>query len=114
VENSIAVAWLQRLDRGVEVFYLNEGFYPANLSTLESAAVLEGAAPIEGGTGNYRYILRANDNKYDLYGKTLDGKLNPSLSLSRMLDPVAKTPPPGIKQKNREKPRKALKIDVVN
>lgn len=115
VENSIAVAWLQRLDRGLEVFYLNEGFYPANLSQLESAAVLEGAAPIESGTGNYRYILRENDNKYDLYGKTMDGKLNPSLSLSRMLDPVARAATLGEQQRKKtQSKKKPVKIDVVN
>jgi len=114
VESSISVAWLQRLDRGVEVFYLNEGTYPANLSELESAAVLEGAAPIESGTGNYRYILRVNDNKYDLYGKTLDGKLNPSLSLSRTLDPVARQTMLTERRKKSEIRKKAIKIDVVN
>jgi hypothetical protein len=114
VENSISVAWLQRLDRGVEVFYLNDGFYPANLSELESAAVLEGAAPIESGTGNYRYILRVTDNKYDLYGKTLDGKLNPSLSLSRTLDPVARQTMLTERRKKSETKKKAIKIDIVN
>jgi hypothetical protein len=114
VENSISVAWLQRLDRGVEVFYLNEGFYPANLSELESAAVLEGAAPIESGTGSYRYILRVKDNKYDLYGKTLDGKLNPSLSLSRTLDPVARQTMLKERRKKTETRKKPVKIDIVN
>ncbi len=114
VESSISVAWLQRLDRGVEVFYLNEGFYPANFSELESAAVLEGAAPIESGTGSYRYILRVNDNKYDLYGKTLDGKLNPSLSLSRTLDPVARQTMLTEHRKKSEIRKKAVRIDIVN
>ena len=114
VENSISVAWLQRLDRGLEVFYLNEGFYPANLSELESAAVLEGAAPIEAGTGSYRYILRTGDNKYDLYGKTLDGKLNPSLSLSRTLDPVARETMLTERRKKAETRKKPVRIDVVN
>lgn len=114
VENSISVAWLQRLDRGLEVFYLNEGFYPATLSELESAAVVEGAVPIEAGTGGYRYILRVNDNKYDLYGKTLDGKLNPSLSLSRSLDPVAREAMISERHKKAEAKKKPIRIDVVN
>jgi len=114
VENSISVAWLQRLDRGLEVFYLNEGFYPATLSELESAAVVEGAVPVEGGAGSYRYILRVNDNKYDLYGKTLDGKLNPSLSLSRTLDPIARQDMITERHKKAEARKKPVKIDVVN
>ncbi|HKB72622.1 MAG TPA: DUF4388 domain-containing protein [Thermoanaerobaculia bacterium] len=114
VENSISVAWLQRLDRGLEVFYLNEGFYPATLAELASAAVVEGAVPIEAGTAGYRYILRVNDNKYDLYGKTLDGKLDPSLSLSRTLDPVARQAMITERHRKAEARRKPVKIDVVN
>jgi hypothetical protein len=114
VENSIAVAWLQRLDRGLEIFYLNEGFYPSSLSQLASAAVLEGAAPADGGTSGYRYILRTADNKYDLYGKTSAGRLDPSLSLSRSLDPIAVKVTSLQRHKKIERKPKPVKIDVVN
>jgi hypothetical protein len=114
VENSIAVAWLQRLDRGLEIFYLNEGFYPSSLSQLASAAVLEGAAPADGGTSGYRYILRTSDNKYDLYGKTSAGRLDPSLSLSRSLDPTAVKVSSLQRHKKVERKPKPVKIDVVN
>jgi len=114
VENSIAVAWLQRLDRGLEIFYLNEGFYPSSLSQLASAAVLEGAAPADGGTSGYRYILRTADNKYDLYGKTSAGRLDPSLSLSRSLDPTAVKVTSFQKHKKLDRKPKPVKIDVVN
>jgi hypothetical protein len=114
IENSIAVAWLQRLDRGLEIFYLNEGFYPSSLSQLASAAVLEGAAPADGGTSGYRYILRTADNKYDLYGKTSAGRLDPSLSLSRSLDPTAVKVSSLQRHKKVERKPKPVKIDVVN
>lgn len=114
VENSIAVAWLQRLDRGLEIFYLNEGFYPSSLSELASAAVVEGAAPADGGTSGYRYILRTADNKYDLYGKTSAGRLDPSLSLSRSLDPIAVKATSFQKHKKQDRKPKPVKIDVVN
>ena len=114
IENSIAVAWLQRLDRGLEIFYLNEGFYPSTLSQLSSAAVLEGAAPVDGGTSGYRYILRTADNKYDLYGKTSAGRLDPSLSVSRTLDPIAMKALASQKHKKPAGKPKAVKIDVVN
>ena len=114
VENSIAVAWLQRVDRGIEIFYLNEGFYPSTLAQLSSSAVLEGAAPVDGGTAGYRYILRSADNKYDLYGKTPTGRLDPSLSLSRTLDPIAMKVAAFQKHKRGEVKKKAVKIDVVN
>jgi len=108
------VAWLQRLDRGLEIFYLNEGFYPSSLSQLASAAVLEGAAPADGGTSGYRYILRTADNKYDLYGKTSAGRLDPSLSLSRSLDPTAVKVTSFQKHKKLDRKPKPVKIDVVN
>lgn len=114
VESSISVAWLQRLDRGLEIFYLNEGFYPESLSQLASAAVLEGAAPVDGATGQYRYILRTADNKYDLYGRTPGGKLDPNLSLSRTLDPIGTKVVALQKHKKNEPKAKAVKIDVVN
>jgi len=114
IENSIAVAWLQRVDRGIEIFYLNEGFYPPTLAQLSSAAVLEGAAPVDGETGGYRYILRSADNKYDLYGKSPTGRLDPSLSLSRTLDPIAMKVAAFQKHKRGDLKKKAVKIDVVN
>jgi hypothetical protein len=114
VENSIAVSWLQRLDRGVEIFYLNEGFYPATLSQLSSAAVLEGAAPVDGETSGYRYILRTSDNRYDLYGKSPSGKLDPTLSLTRTLDPVIRETLLNERHLKKEARKKAIRIDVVN
>jgi hypothetical protein len=114
IEDSIAVSWLQRLDRGLEIFYLNEGFYPATLSQLSSAAVLEGATPVDGETTGYRYILRTADNKYDLYGKTSSGKLDPSLSLSRTLDPVVKEILVDQRHKKTDARKKAIRIDIMN
>ncbi len=114
IDHSIAVSWLQRLDRGLEVFYLNEGFYPATLSELSSAAVLEGATPVDGETSGYRYILRPADNKYDLYGKTVAGKLDPSLTLSRTLDPISKEAVIGQKHRKGEGKKKPVRIDIVN
>jgi len=114
IENSIAVAWLQRLDRGLEIFYLNEGFYPSTLSQLSSAAVLEGATPVDGGTSGYRYILRTGDNKYDLYGKTAAGRLDPSLMVTRSLDPMAMKVAVLQKHKKPDSKPKAVRIDVVN
>lgn len=114
IENSIAVAWLQRLDRGLEIFYLNEGFYPSSLAQLSSAAVLEGAAPVDGGTSGYRYILRTSDNKYDLYGKTAAGRLDPSLSVTRSLDPTAMKVVASQKRGKAPGKPKAVRIDVIN
>jgi len=114
IGSSISVAWLQRLDRGLEVFYLNEGYYPASLSELGSAAVLEGAFPVDGETSGYRYILRTGDNKYDLYGKTVTGKLDPSMTLSRTLDPISRESLLNQRHRAGAPARKPVRIDIVN
>jgi hypothetical protein len=89
VRRSVEVARLQRIDRGIEVFYLTEGSYPDSLSDLSVASILTGYDLPVGRFGVYRYILRVNDGKYDLYGKTRRGVLDPNLSLTRRLDPVS-------------------------
>jgi hypothetical protein len=89
LENSISVSRLQRVDRGIELYYLSQGTYPENLSRLGSVSILEDYSLPRGEFGDYRYILRSRDDKYDLYGKTSTGVLDPNLSVSRTLDPVS-------------------------
>lgn len=89
LENSISVSRLQRVDRGIELYYLSQGSYPENLSRLGSVSILEDYSLPRGEFGDYRYILRSRDDKYDLYGKTSTGVLDPNLSVSRTLDPVS-------------------------
>lgn len=89
LENSISVSRLQRVDRGIELYYLSQGSYPENLSRLGSVSILENYSLPRGEFGDYRYILRSRDDKYDLYGKTSTGVLDPNLSVSRTLDPVS-------------------------
>lgn len=115
LENSVSVSRLQRVDRGIELYYLSRGVYPTNLSQLSSASILENYSLPRGEFGDYRYILRNNDDKYDLYGKTSSGILDPNLSLSRTLDPVAE----GIgvlkhKKKNDLETKENVKIDIVH
>jgi hypothetical protein len=115
LENSIAVSRLQRVDRGIELYYLSQGVYPPNLSRLSSVSILEDYSLPRGEFGDYRYILRTNDDKYDLYGKTSTGVLDPNLSLSRTLDPVSE----GISLIKRKKTSDVeqdnnVKIDIVH
>jgi len=115
LENSIAVSRLQRVDRGIELYYLSQGVYPPNLSALGSVSILEDYSLPRGEFGDYRYILRSNDNKYDLYGRTANGVLDPNLSLSRTLDPVSEAVT-FVKHKktNEINPDGNLKIDIVH
>jgi hypothetical protein len=117
LRNSIAVSRLQRVDRGVELYYLTEGRYPENLSNLASLSILDTVASSPARAREYRYILRGNDGKYDLYGKTVAGVVDPNLSLSRTLDPVSE--PSTGKLKHRRKPDSqeqdahSKKIDIL-
>ena len=115
LENSIAVSRLQRVDRGIELYYLSQGVYPPSLSTLGSVSILENYSLPRGEFGDYRYILRSGDNKYDLYGKTATGVLDPNLSLSRTLDPVSEAVT-FVKHKKTSEiiPTGDLKIDIVH
>ena len=117
LRNSIAVSRLQRVDRGVELYYLTEGSYPENLSKLASLSILDSVASSPVRAREYRYILRSSDGKYDLYGKTLGGVVDPNLSLSRTLDPVSE--PSSVKLKHRKKTdsnesdNHSTRIDIV-
>ena len=113
LENSISVSRLQRVDRGIELYYLSQGSYPEGLSQLSAASILENYALPRGEFGDYRYILRSRDGKYDLYGKTSSGILDPNLSLSRSLDPVAEGIVLKHKKKNDLEARPRVKIDIV-
>jgi Domain of unknown function (DUF4388) len=112
--NSIAVSRLQRVDRGIELYYLSKGVYPASLAQLNSVSILEDYSLPRGDFGDYRYILRTNDDKYDLYGKTSSGALDPNLSLSRTLDPVSEVASMiKRKRKNDLERNVSVKIDIV-
>ncbi len=113
LENSISISRLQRVDRGIELYYLSRGSYPESLSQLTAASILENYSLPRGDFGDYRYILRSGDDKYDRYGKTASGVLDPNLSLSRTLDPVAEVI--GVTKhlkKNELEPRSNVKIDI--
>lgn len=114
MHRAISVARLQRVDRGIELYYLGQGRYPRTLADLTSVSILEGYDLTRGGFGEYRYILRTLDGKYDLYGKSSKGEVDPNLAVSRTLDPVSgETMPKGLK-KNEKLPNKPEGIEVVN
>jgi hypothetical protein len=114
LRHAISVARLQRVDRGVELFYLSQGQYPDKLTELTSASILEGFELPQGNFGKYLYILRKADGKYDLYGKYASGTVDPNLVLGRALDPVTEEGRSrGARRREKAVP-KPEKIDVVN
>ncbi|MGH7484927.1 MAG: hypothetical protein ACREMY_04870, partial [bacterium] len=114
LQNSISVSRLQRVDRGIELYYLSRGVYPPTLSALNAVAILEDYSLPKGDFGDYRYILRSGDGKYDLYGKTSRGILDPNLSLSRSLDPVSDDLTLVKHKKNNDvDPNSHIGIDIV-
>jgi hypothetical protein len=115
LENSISVSRLQRVDRGIELYYLSQGSYPENLSKLGSVSILEDYSLPRGDFGDYRYILRSSDDKYDLYGKTSTGVLDPNLSVSRTLDPVSEGVSVSKHRKTNDLPAdNKIGIDIVH
>jgi hypothetical protein len=89
VSRAIEIARLQRVDRGIEVFYLSQGKYPESLAELPSSFILPELDLPKGRFGQYLYILRPADGRYNLYGKTGQGTIDPNLSFIRRLDPVS-------------------------
>jgi uncharacterized protein DUF4388 len=114
LRHAISVSRLQRVDRGVELYYLTSGRYPKRLDDVTSASILEGYDLHEGGFGDYRYILRVPDGKYDLYGKSPKGSVDPNLVLSRTLDPVSEENVPKSLRKKEKIVAKPEGIEVVN
>ncbi len=114
VRHAVAVSRLQRVDRGVELFYLSSGHYPRALSDITSASILEGIDLSDGGFGEYRYILRLADGKYDLYGRSPRGKVDPNMVLGRSLDPVPEENMPRTMRSREPQVAKPEGIEVVN
>lgn len=81
---------LERLERGVRVFYDASGKYPRS---LEDLVVAPGIVPedslLDPYGRAYRYILRSEDGKFGLYGHNPRGEIDLDLSFDRSLAPVA-------------------------
>jgi hypothetical protein len=94
---------LERLERGVRVFYDASGKYPRS---LEDLVVAPGIVPEETlrdpfGRG-YRYILRSEDGKFGLYGRNVHGEIDLDLSFDRSLAPVADIHPSPVRNRPQD------------
>jgi hypothetical protein len=81
------------IERAIRVYYDSSGRYPRSLQDLVVAGILEEDALRDPYGRFYRYILRAEDGKFGLYGRNARGQIDLDLSLERSLAPVAEMRP---------------------
>ena len=81
------------IERAVRVYYDASGRYPKSLEDLVVAGILEEDALRDPYGRFYRYILRAEDGKFGLYGRNASGQIDLDLSLERSLAPVSEMRP---------------------
>jgi Domain of unknown function (DUF4388) len=81
------------IERAVRVSYDATGRYPRSLEDLVVAGILEEDALRDPYGRFYRYILRAEDGKFGLYGRNARGQIDLDLSLERSLAPVSELRP---------------------
>jgi hypothetical protein len=82
------------IERAVRIYYDASGRYPRSLEDLVVAGILDENALQDPYGRPYRYILRAEDGKFGLYGRNAAGQIDLDLSLERSLAPVAGVRPP--------------------
>ncbi|HEY6050488.1 MAG TPA: DUF4388 domain-containing protein, partial [Thermoanaerobaculia bacterium] len=90
---SVSLERLSSLERGVRVFYDSSGQYPRALHDLVTAGILDDDALVDPYGRKYRYILRSEDGKFGLYGRSPSGEIDLDLSFDRTLAPVSEIRP---------------------
>ena len=81
------------IERAVRVYYDASGRYPQSLEDLVVTGILDQDALRDPHGRVYRYILRAEDGKFGLYGRNARGQIDLDLSLERSLAPVSELRP---------------------
>ena len=81
------------IERAVRIYYDSSGRYPKNLEDLVVAGIVDEDALRDPYERFYRYILRAEDGKFGLYGHNAAGQIDLDLSLERSLAPVSELRP---------------------
>ncbi len=93
------------IERAVRIFYDASGRYPRGLEDLVVAGIVDEDSLRDPYERFYRYILRAEDGKFGLYGRNARGQIDLDLSLERSLAPVSELrPAPSRQQEPTEKP----------
>jgi len=97
------------VERAVRIYYDSSGRYPRSLEDLVVAGILGEDALRDPYGRFYRYILRAEDGKFGLYGRNALGQIDLDLSLERSLAPVAE-PRPAASRAPQPKERPSVQV----
>jgi hypothetical protein len=90
-----SLARLQTVGRAIRVYYGSTGRYPRTLMDLVVGQVLEEDSLRDPYGRFYRYILRPEDGKFALYGRTAAGGIDLDLIHEGQLAPVSEVRPAG-------------------
>lgn len=102
------------VERAVRIYYDASGRYPRGLEDLVVAGILDEDGLRDPYQRFYRYILRAEDGKFGLYGRNARGQIDLDLSLERSLAPVSELRPAPTRQKEeKEKTEEKPSVLVV-
>jgi hypothetical protein len=93
LRRAISLNRVVAVERAVRIFYDSSGRYPRSLEDLVVAGILGEDALRDPYGRFYRYILRAEDGKFGLYGRNALGQIDLDLSLERSLAPVSELRP---------------------
>jgi hypothetical protein len=87
---------LQTVGRAVRVYYGSTGRYPRTLIDLVAGQVLDEDSLRDPYGRFYRYILRSEDGKFALYGRSAAGQIDLDLAHDGQLAPVSEARPGGV------------------
>jgi uncharacterized protein DUF4388 len=88
-----SLARLQTVGRGIRTYYGSTGRYPRTLLDLVVGQVLDEDSLRDPYGRFYRYILRSEDGKFALYGRTAAGAIDLDLIHEGQLAPVSEVRP---------------------
>ena len=98
------------VERAVRISYDASGRYPRGLEDLVVAGVVDEDALRDPYGRFYRYILRAEDGKFGLYGRNAHGQIDLDLSLERSLAPVSELRPAPSRQQEEKAERPSVLV----
>ncbi len=98
------------IERAIRVSYDATGRYPRGLEDLVVAGILDEDALRDPYGRFYRYILRAEDGKFGLYGRNARGQIDLDLSLERSLAPVSGLRPAPSRQQEQKPEKPSVQV----
>lgn len=102
------------VERAIRIYYDASGRYPRALEDLVVAGIVSEENLRDPYERFYRYILRAEEGKFGLYGRNARGQIDLDLSLERSLAPVSELRPAPARQKEeKEKTEERPSVLVV-